>query len=468
MKVKLLVLAAALLMLCSLSFAQNFVACIFDDGYQLRDACTNGAPLPDGTVGVIYYDADSNGPSANDLPATVCDNPPDCPSGPPGTVNFNTFHINAGDWGLDAGEFLMDPCFTSSGLTPSPARYYIVITAANGLKWTSPVMTMSVGPQDIDLTTGWTCVPGITCTAIPASGEVDFALTGPVNGPQTGEACIALCTDHPTVLVKVGPLGGHHDVAMGRYPHVVATDGCPTGCPAGNGPASGYTFNGDFTGPWVLVGSDATGWYYQQPITMGTVEGCVHLSFDFILPVAVTNVVVAPLENSVKISFSARSANDLASYEISRDGHAITSIDANTSATSRDYSYVDNSALNGHTYTYEVATIGLNGSRTVIASQAATPSMENAVVTEYALHQNFPNPFNPTTSIRFDLVDKNFVTLKIYNANGQVVATVVNGERNKGVNIVNFDASSLTSGLYFYTVKVGNLYSATKKMLLVK
>lgn len=83
--------------------AQNFVACIYDDGFPLRDTCTGGNPLPDGTVGVIYYDADSNGPSANDLSATVCDNPPDCPSGPPGSVNFNTFHINAGDWGLDPG-----------------------------------------------------------------------------------------------------------------------------------------------------------------------------------------------------------------------------------------------------------------------------------------------------------------------------------------------------------------------------
>ena len=73
-----------------------------------------------------------------------------------------------------------------------------------------------------------------------------------------------------------------------------------------------------------------------------------------------------------------------------------------------------------------------------------------------------------TTSIRFDLVEKNFVSLKIYNTNGQVVATVASREFNKGVQIVNFDATNLTSGLYFYTVKVGNVYSATKKMLLVK
>jgi hypothetical protein len=115
-----------------------------------------------------------------------------------------------------------------------------------------------------------------------------------------------------------------------------------------------------------------------------------------------------------------------------------------------------------------LVSVEVNGNSTVEATQSVTPSMDKAVVTEYALHQNFPNPFNPTTSIRFDLVEKNFVTLKIHNATGQEVATVVNSERAAGVNIVNFDATKLTSGVYFYTVKAGNVFSATRRMLLVK
>jgi len=361
----------------------------------------------------------------------------------------------------------MDPCFTSSGLTPVPARYYIVVSAPNGMRLTSRVMTLSVGPQDIDLTDGWTCPVAPSCSVIPLSREVDFHINNPVYGPQSSDACITLCTLAPTVLVNVGPLGGHHDVAMGRRPHVVATDGCPNGCPTGGGPATGYTFNGDFSGPWVLVGSDATGWYYQQPITMGTVEGCVHLSFDFILPAGVSNVEIVPMENAAKISFTSLSGI-YSGFEVRRDGQTINRIEAVTGPTSHDYSYVDNSAQNGHTYTYELATRGLDGSANVVASQSVTPDASRAMVTEYALHQNYPNPFNPTTSIRFDLVEENFVTLKVYNIAGQEVSTLVIGERSAGVNIVNFNAATMTSGLYFYTIKVGSVYSATRKMMLLK
>ncbi len=87
---------------------------------------------------------------------------------------------------------------------------------------------------------------------------------------------------------------------------------------------------------------------------------------------------------------------------------------------------------------------------------------------EYKLYQNFPNPFNPSTSIRYNVPQKGFVKLNIYNVLGQLVTSLVNKEVDKGLYQADFNAASLASGIYIYTMNVdGNFYYA-KKMILVK
>jgi hypothetical protein len=85
----------------------------------------------------------------------------------------------------------------------------------------------------------------------------------------------------------------------------------------------------------------------------------------------------------------------------------------------------------------------------------------------YTLEQNFPNPFNPSTKINFSLPVEGFVTLDVYNSIGQKVATLVNETKTAGTYTVNFDASDLTSGIYFYKINSGN-FTETKKMILLK
>jgi hypothetical protein len=85
----------------------------------------------------------------------------------------------------------------------------------------------------------------------------------------------------------------------------------------------------------------------------------------------------------------------------------------------------------------------------------------------YALNQNYPNPFNPTTSISFALPKAGVVELKVYDILGKEVATLVNGFNQAGSHTVNFDASGLSSGIYFYTLKSAD-FTDTKKMVLVK
>jgi len=87
--------------------------------------------------------------------------------------------------------------------------------------------------------------------------------------------------------------------------------------------------------------------------------------------------------------------------------------------------------------------------------------------TKFALNQNYPNPFNPTTKIGYLLEQQGHVRLSVYNLLGQEVAVLVDEVRNCGLNSITFDASSLSSGLYFYKLQV-NQKTLTKKMLLLK
>jgi len=86
---------------------------------------------------------------------------------------------------------------------------------------------------------------------------------------------------------------------------------------------------------------------------------------------------------------------------------------------------------------------------------------------KFFLSQNFPNPFNPSTIINYQLAINSFVSVKIHNIIGDEVATLVNEKQNAGSYSVDFNAASLPSGVYYYKLFTGN-FSETKKMVLIK
>ncbi|MCK9211931.1 MAG: T9SS type A sorting domain-containing protein [Ignavibacteriaceae bacterium] len=85
----------------------------------------------------------------------------------------------------------------------------------------------------------------------------------------------------------------------------------------------------------------------------------------------------------------------------------------------------------------------------------------------FSLYQNYPNPFNPTTNIRFEIASPGFVSLKVIDLLGREVTSLVNEYKQAGNYDVNFDASKLSSGIYFYKLQAGN-FSSTKKMVLTR
>jgi len=89
------------------------------------------------------------------------------------------------------------------------------------------------------------------------------------------------------------------------------------------------------------------------------------------------------------------------------------------------------------------------------------------IPTDYILSQNYPNPFNPSTTIEFGLPKSEYVKLVVYDVLGRQVAELVNDNLNAGYYKVNFDASNLSSGVYFYSLKAGDFVSV-KKLILMK
>ena len=86
---------------------------------------------------------------------------------------------------------------------------------------------------------------------------------------------------------------------------------------------------------------------------------------------------------------------------------------------------------------------------------------------EYMLYDNYPNPFNPSTILRYSIPEVSFTTIKIYDALGNEVSSLVNETKSAGTYEVEFNATDLSSGIYYYTLQAGS-FNQTKKMILIK
>jgi hypothetical protein len=104
------------------------------------------------------------------------------------------------------------------------------------------------------------------------------------------------------------------------------------------------------------------------------------------------------------------------------------------------------------------------------STDTATTSVQDSkpqIATSYELYQNYPNPFNPSTTISFTTPRRGHVALKIFDILGREVATLVDGELEGGSHQATFDASKISSGIYFYRLQAERFVSV-KKMLLLK
>lgn len=116
-------------------------------------------------------------------------------------------------------------------------------------------------------------------------------------------------------------------------------------------------------------------------------------------------------------------------------------------------------------------TIIINGTQTGVGTFCNAPvaveSDSISIPDKFELSQNYPNPFNPSTIIRYQLPMAGHISLKVYDVLGNEVATLVNEDKPTGSYKAEFDASNLSSGIYFYKIQAEN-FIETKKMLLLK
>ncbi len=126
------------------------------------------------------------------------------------------------------------------------------------------------------------------------------------------------------------------------------------------------------------------------------------------------------------------------------------------------YSYSDKNEKPG-TYLYRLKQIDFDGT----FSYSNEIEVEVTGPKDFALYQNYPNPFNPSTTIKFALPVKTNLSLSVYNTLGEKIAEIFNGELEEGYHEMMFNASGLSSGIYFYKIESKN-FNSTKKLMLLK
>ncbi len=196
------------------------------------------------------------------------------------------------------------------------------------------------------------------------------------------------------------------------------------------------------------------------------------VSLDDFVPVELTSFVASVNENDVTLSWTTGSETNNLGFEVERNsGTSFEKIGFvagfGTSSETHAYSFVDASLSEG-TYSYRLKQVDHDGTfdySEIIEVDVTVPDV-------FALEQNYPNPFNPSTRIDFSLAVDSKVSLKVFDILGQEVVTLISSDLSSGSHKVDFDASALNSGVYFYRIEAtgidGTNFTNVKKMILTK
>jgi hypothetical protein len=164
-------------------------------------------------------------------------------------------------------------------------------------------------------------------------------------------------------------------------------------------------------------------------------------------------------------------------FEIERDGVVVYTVDSAHSPFhfGDSYDWIDSSVVNGVTYGYLLVAVGTDQTRFDLAYREQTPEGSDAFGDDpypialpetVTLHGNYPNPFNPATTIEFSLAKAAQVELKVYDLLGREVAGLLNEPRRPGRHNVEWNASSQAAGVYLAVLRAGGEQHAAKMILL--
>lgn len=192
---------------------------------------------------------------------------------------------------------------------------------------------------------------------------------------------------------------------------------------------------------------------------------------DSFTPVELTSFTGTANENNVVLNWStATETNNSGFYVEKKSGSNFINLGfisgKGTTTQVSSYSYTDRELTAG-TYTYRLKQVDFNGT----VSYSPEINVDMNTISTFNLSQNYPNPFNPSTAIKFSIAVDSKVTLKVFNLLGQEVFSNIQ-DMKSGYHTVNFNGSSLSSGVYFYRLEAkgsnGADFTAVKKMTLIK
>jgi hypothetical protein len=196
--------------------------------------------------------------------------------------------------------------------------------------------------------------------------------------------------------------------------------------------------------------------------------------FPAVLPVELTSLSTSLNGKSVIINWATATEINNLGFEIQRSTDKTSFVKigfvsgSGNSNVTRKYSFADNNVLSSKNY-YRLKQMDINGNYKF----SPVVEAETGTVSSFSLEQNYPNPFNPTTQIKYSLLSNSNVKITIYNTLGEKMNELTNEVQQAGVHIMNFNATGLSSGIYFYSIQANAVdgsqsFKATKKMILMK
>ncbi|MBT8377936.1 MAG: T9SS type A sorting domain-containing protein [Ignavibacteria bacterium] len=193
----------------------------------------------------------------------------------------------------------------------------------------------------------------------------------------------------------------------------------------------------------------------------------VRLTTDDPIPVELTSFAASIIDNSVILEWTTATEINNLGFEIERSINSISETigfvsGAGSTVEPRYYSYTDKQVAGG-TYYYRLKQIDFEGSH----NYTDEIEVEVTALDVYTLEQNHPNPFNPSTKIRYSIPQTSNVVIKVFDIIGNEIEILVNREKQTGIYETTWYAENLPSGIYFYQLKAGD-FVETKKMVLMK
>ncbi|MFH1009724.1 MAG: T9SS type A sorting domain-containing protein [bacterium] len=212
------------------------------------------------------------------------------------------------------------------------------------------------------------------------------------------------------------------------------------------------------------TGAGTGSWFCGN--SSGTIEGPLPVELTTFEAIAGDGQVTlrwrteSELDNNHFVLYKRKASEEMFRILITIPGHG-------TTTEPHDYDYLDRWVQNGITYEYRISDVDITGRETIHEQIVSATPNAAAIPTEFALHSAYPNPFNPVTTIRYDVKESGLVSLKIFDLLGREVSTLVYGTVAAGSYSIDWHAGDLPSGVYLCRMEAQD-FMQTRKVVLLK